>query len=372
MFNTYWSVLGLPLSRIKGAVVDLIPFSVVELALQIGILLSLLCITLWLPWPRFIQAPFPTLPKSRLPKSRLHLALSRWQYPNRNRLKYWSLIGPLGLAVLGMGQGAFPFSFAPSAWRMPLNKVIAHDSLTLTRQDTLLAAHRDHLWREMTRDRYESLTEVEVVTTCSRLLDSVLHRLELPQGRSVHAIKPMGPLTTAMGLIYGGPAFHDPLFGELAMVRKRDMPSSRLWRLHGACHETAHAKGFLREVDAELLTQWALTLSDDIRYQLLGDMIYLAKSGKAFPYPPVIREDILAARAQRKEVEEKQPIISWLKRGAEKLHLRNSPKKYGDRAPHEKWDLHHPFYSTLTGLLTPDAKPIPTYALPIHAPRTSK
>jgi hypothetical protein len=332
LFEVYWVALGLPLSRVKGLMVDAIPFSVVESALYLGIGISLVAVTLWLPWKR---------------------GLPRWRKA--------ALIGPLGLAVLGMGQGAFPLSLAPTAWRKPLAEAVPHDSLPASRQDALLEERFARLWREASHPGYHSLSETEVVITCDRLLDSVLARLGLPAGRKVKTIKPMGPLTTAIGLIYGGPAFHDPLFGELAMVRERDMPTSRFWRLHAACHETAHAKGFTREMDAEILTQAALSLSDDIRYQVLGDILFLNKSGKAWPFPGVIRDDMRAARQRRKEAEARQPVITTLRRWAETMNLRNSPAKYGDRKPGEAWNSRHPFYATLTGILTPDAKPIATY-----------
>lgn len=332
MFEFYWTWLGLPLSRLKGAVVDAIPFSVVEATLYLGIAVSILAVTLWLPWKH---------------------GLPRWRKA--------ALLGPIGLAALGMGQGAFPLSLAPTAWRSPLAQTIPHDTLALDRQDSILQARFNRLWRETSAAGYHSLTEAEVVMGCNRLLDSVLARLGMPPGRQVKTLKTMGPMTTAIGLIYGGPAFHDPLFGEMAVVKAEDMPTSRYWRMHAACHETAHAKGFTREMDAEILTQAALSLSDDPRYQMLGDILYLSKSGQPWPYPHVIREDMRAARIRRKQVEADQPVITRLRKWAEFMQLRNSPAKYGDRKPGEAWNSRHPFYATLTGILTPDARPIATY-----------
>jgi hypothetical protein len=353
-FDWYWWIIGLPLSRLKGFIVDQVPFSIVESALCLGIALTLVWVTLWLPWSRLF-------PASADPNSAFPPVWARF-YQVQKFLRKTLVIGPIGLLILGMGQGAFPLSLSPSAWRQAIGDRIGHAPLPQHKQDSLLAFHWNHLWHSSTESSYASLSDEEALVTCNRLLDSVLARLKLPPGRTVRAIKPMGTLTTAMGLIYGGPAFHDPLFGELAIVQDSEMPSSRVWRLHATCHETAHAKGFTREMDAELLTQLALTWSDDVRYQILGDLIYLSKSGKAFPYPPHIRRDILSARERRKKVESNQMRIAYFRKLAEKWGLRNSPKKYGDRDPHDQWDENHPFYAPLTEILTTQSNPIQTYA----------
>lgn len=336
-FEAYWLHLGLPLSRLKGPWVDSIPFSVVEASLYGGLLLTLLWVTSWLPMPSL----FGTSGSSTSSRIRTFL---------RRHRRIW-LLGPGFLALLGMGQGAFPWSLAPTAWRPALSRALPHSPLSEERQNQLLEKHLQSLWRELTPQRYASLDETEAVVTCDWLLDSVLQRLQLTPGRRVRAIKPMGPMTTTLGLVYGGPAFHDPFFGELAMIQPKDMPSSKYWRVHAACHETAHAKGFTREMDAEILTQFAFSLSTDPRYRALGDLMYLAKSGQPFPIPPCVKKDMEDVRRRRKEAEQKQVFIAALRRWAERWNLRNQSAKYGDRSRGEPWNALHPFYSTIAGFL---------------------
>src|SRR3989338_5313915 len=98
MFNFYWRFLGLPFSRFKGWVVDAIPFSVVEFASCLGGIATLY----WL------------------------LALKLRLLPARRTAM---ILGPVFLAVLGLGQGAFPWSLAPTAWRASLPRVFGNDSL---------------------------------------------------------------------------------------------------------------------------------------------------------------------------------------------------------------------------------------------------
>ncbi len=336
-FEGYWQYFGLPLSRMKGPWVDSVPFSVVEGSLYFGLTFTLLWVTSWLPFP----AGQPSL---------LLALFGRILVRLRRHRRIWGL-GPIFLVILGMGQGAFPWSLAPTAYRPALSQALPHPPLSAKRQDVLVEQHLQSLWRELTPQRYASLNETEALVICDRLLDSVLKRLQLTPGRQVRSIKAMGPLTSTLGLVYGGPAFHDPFFGELAMIKPEAMPSSKYWRVHAACHEAAHAKGFTREMDAEILTQFAFSLSSDPRFRALGDLMYLAKSGQPFPIPPPVKSDMEDVRRRRKGVEQKQVLIAWLRRWAERLHLRNQPGKYGDRARGEPWNEHHPFYSTIAGFL---------------------
>jgi len=321
-FEVYWKYLGFPLSVAKGRMVDAFPFSLVDTAVCLGIAVSLLAVASWLPGFRPLK-------------------------PWRGKL----LGGPIFLSVLGVGQGAFPWSLAPTALRSPLERVIHPPPLPEHIQDSLWRAQLQNLWQETTWEGYASLSEGEALVTCNRLLDSVLNRLDLTPGRRVERIKDMGPLTTFLGLVYGGPAFHDPFFGELAIIRDKDMPSSRYWRLHATCHETAHAKGYTREMDAEILTALALLWSDDARYRNLGAVLFLAKAGKAFPLPEPMRQDMIAARMRRQEAESHQPILRFFRNFAEKVGFRNEPAKYGDRKRGEPWNPRQPFFATVAQAL---------------------
>ena len=265
-----------------------------------------------------------------------------------------TLVGtaPVFLLALGLGQGAFPISLAPSAWRSSLTQKFGSDSVGEAEFKESLAAREKHLNEEFNWDAYQSLSEQQVLTACSGSLDTVLADLGLPPGRTVRAFKPMGPITTTMGLVYGGPAFHDPFFGEIAIVKRENLPTSHHWRLIAACHESAHAKGFTREMDAEILTQLALMRIHDPRFQTLADIHFLEKSGLKTQWPESLLTEVRAVRMERKLVQQHQPVISFLQRWADRLSLTNSGAKYGYRNRNETWNPHQPFFATVHRLQT--------------------
>lgn len=135
------------------------------------------------------------------------------------------------------------------------------------------------------------------------------------------------------------------------MVAQRDHPSPRYWRLIGICHEAAHAKGFTREMDAEILTQLALSGSGDPRYRMLGDIMFLRKSGERIHYPEYLRREIRSTWDSLRAVEARQPAVRFLRKTATRLGLQNSGGKYGSRDGSEHWNPAHPFYATIAGLL---------------------
>jgi hypothetical protein len=331
-FIVYWRAVGLPLSRAKGAFVDALPFSAVETILWIGLVCgAILGIT---------------------------AVTGRWaRLKSRPRLFRLLCSGPVILILLAMGQGAFPLSLAPTAWRRPLAKAFPGEPLSYPAFHDEVRARETRLLREFRASEYESLTEEEALHGCDLALDDVLRRLGLPPGRTVRRIKVMGPLTSLLGLSYGGPAFHDPFLGELAMVKPVDLPSTRYWRLTGVCHETAHAKGFTREMDAEILTQLALSLSEDPRYRMLGDLMYLRKSGEKVHVPEYLRQELMEARRRQQETDKRQWAVRLLRKISEKIGFQNSGRKYGSRDPAEDWDPGHPFYSTVASLLPRLEKP---------------
>ena len=278
-------------------------------------------------------------------------AAGGWGRLRRSRPVFPVLLsGPILLLSMAMGQGAFPLSLAPSAWRQPIASAFPGPSLPYSEFRRGLALRENRLLATFSPAYYESLSEAEILHGCDLSLDTVLSELGLPPGRSVGRMKPMGPLTTLLGLSYGGPAFHDPFFGEMAMVRPEDHPAPRYWRLTGVCHEAAHAKGFTREMDAEILTQLALGRSADPRYRMLGDIMYLRKSGERIHFPEYLRREILASRDSLEKAEARRPAVRFLRRAAIKLGFQNSGGKYGNRSGSENWDPHHPFYATLAGL----------------------
>jgi hypothetical protein len=330
IFPLYWRFLGLPLSQAKGRLVDLIPFSLVETLVWIGSVSLVILIVLWV-----------TGNGLRLKK-----------YP---RLRYLLISGPVLLMLMGLGQGAFPLSLAPSAWRTPLAEYRIGPPLPYEIFKGQLHRRENHLLQKFQPEYYESLTQAEIIVGCNLALDSVLFKLGLPRGRMVRTMKNMGPLTTTLGLSYGGPAFHDPFLGEMAMVHAEDMPSPKYWRMLAVCHEEAHAKGFTREMDAEILTQLALSTSSDLRYQLLGDIMFLRKSGEQMHYPEYLREEGRQTRAKLKEVESHQTLINFFRKLSENLGLQNSGGKYGSRERSENWNPSHPFFATVAAWLSDPA-----------------
>lgn len=322
LFDTYWRWLGLPLSRMKGRLFDPLPFSVVE-------------VSVW--------AAFSVLLLGGL------LALRRG--PGRfRRPRFLLLTGLAFLLLLAANQGAFPFALAPTAWRKPLAQSLAPPRLPEEKFQALARERVNRLHRDFEPSWYARLEEREMLVLCDRELDRLLQALRLPPGRTVAAVKPMGPLTTLLGLTYGGPAFHDPLFAEAALVPTEDMPSTRSWRLLAVCHEAAHAKGFTREMDAEILTQGALEGSADRRLRTLAALHFLRKTGLPFPLPEFLREEARAKAAERRELEKKQRALAFLKKGARRLGLQNSDGKYGTRKKGERWREDHPFFATVAAL----------------------
>jgi hypothetical protein len=280
-------------------------------------------------------------------------SLGRWRVLRTRSLLFYSLAaGPLVLLGMALGQGAFPLSLAPSAWRRPLAREFPAPALPYADFRGELVRREERLLRAFSPEWYASLGETEILAGCDRRLDSVLAALRLGPGRSVGAVKPMGPLTTLLGLSYGGPAFHDPFYGELAMVRPGDHPAPRYWRLIGICHEAAHAKGFTREMDAEILTQLALQGSGDPRYRMLGDIMWLRKTGERVHYPPALKREILASRDSLERVERKQPAVRFFRSLSRRLGIQNSGGKYGSREGAEAWNPHHPFFATVAALET--------------------
>lgn len=321
-FVLYWKILGLPLSRLKGAVVDAFPFSFVEATVWTG----LLC----------------------LAALGFCAASGRWRALRRRRRLFRALLaGPIVLLLLSLGQGAFPLSMAPTAWRKPLARHVDAPPLPYESFQAELRRRETRLLARFGPAYYGTLPEAEILAGCDTALDRVLERLGMPPGRAVGRVKDMGPLTTLLGLSYGGPAFHDPFYGELAMVKASDHPTPRYWRLLAVCHEAAHAKGYTREMDAEILTQLALSSSHDPRYLLLADIMFLRKSGEGVRLPEALRREIRASRDSLEAVGRRQGAVRFLRSLSRRLGFQNSGGKYGTRNPREAWNPAHPFYATV-------------------------
>lgn len=344
LFDLYWRVLGLPWSRAKGAVTDLVPYSLVELALWTGTTATLLLVFSFLPERWFSGGAGKAFGSARA------------RLGSRGARRGAVLLGPVMLVALGLGQGAFPGSLAPTAWREPLASRLGADSLPEESFHAWVRAREGRLAASLSGEEgarvwyaFQSLGEREALVVCDTSLNAVLAALGLPGGRTVRAFKDMGPWTTTIGLAYGGPAFHDPFFGEIAIVRDADMPAPHYWRLIAACHEAAHAKGFTREMDAEILTQLALARLDDPRLRVLADIHFLRKAGLKIAWPDSLLAESARAHARREEVEKTQPVVRALRRAARAVGAQNSAGKYGARGTAEAWNPRHPFFATVHG-----------------------
>jgi hypothetical protein len=342
LFDLYWRVLGLPWSRVKGAVTDSVPYSLVELTLWLGTAATVVLMLTVLPTRWFAGK-----------------AMGVWLRTRGVRLAAL-LAGPVLLIGLGLGQGAFPASLAPTAWRTPLVKRLGTDSLAeatfrtwvTAREAQLRQAFADSAHGAANWNSFQSMTEHEVLAACDTGLDTILAALGLPKGRTVRAFKTMGPWTATIGLAYGGPAFHDPFYGEIAIVSDADMPAPHFWRLSAACHEAAHAKGFTREMDTEILTQLALMRvgQHDRRLRALADIHFLRKAGLKIAWPDSLIAESKRVRTRRTAVERGQPVVRTLRNAARQLGLQNTATKYGARSAAEAWNPHHPFFATVHGV----------------------
>ncbi len=324
-FDLYWKLLGLPLSRLKGFVTDAIPFSVVEVSLWMGA-----GATLW-----FL----------------LSLGIRRGPLRNRRLRLFAFLLGPAFLLALGLGQGAFPWSLAPTALREPLSERLGGPELpeeafrewvALYEKDLRERAAAPGAW-----EGFQAMTEREVLAGCDTALDRALAFFDLPPGRTVRAYKDMGPWTSTLGILYGGPAFHDPFFSEIGIITREDYPTPHYWRLIAACHEAAHAKGFTREMDAEILTHLALLGIDDPRFRILSRIHFLRKTGVKVDWPDSVIADARRAARDREVAEAGRPVLMRVKSLLTGTPLQNSGTKYGFRAADEAWDPFHPFFSTI-------------------------
>jgi hypothetical protein len=144
---------------------------------------------------------------------------------------------------------------------------------------------------------------------------------------------------------------HDILSGEVAIVSQRDNPAPRYWRYHAICHETAHAKGFNREVDAEILTLLAALISGDSVLQIAGYLSFLQKTGENFLWPEALKTERRRQAEKRRAVRRRQPLVRLLTRINKKLGIQNDPKKYGYRKKHQEWNPKHPYFATVIHLL---------------------
>lgn len=305
----YWSLLGGPLSRIQAWATESVSVSLVECVLWVLLPCAFLSL-----WPKYFKS----------------LRLMRYLS--------WSL-----LFLMLTGQGALsPFYLAPSAWRKPVHETlrfIAVDTSDLRAQMDLASSHLQNF---ADNQAYFELNDQAAIQMANLSLDRIIDSLGFSPGREVAKIKDMQGISRRLGQIYGGPAYHDPLSTEIA-IAPPSYPLPKYWRIMAIFHESAHAKGFSREIDAELLTWFALWRLPE-PYHSLALAMFLAKTGADFPEHSLWQDEREKSRKLRKLYYQEHPIENFLRQSSESLGLINSPDKYGSLKQLKSVKSTHPFF----------------------------
>lgn len=312
-----WAYLGGPLSLLQAKAVESFDFSLVEICLWVLIPAALLSL-----WPKFFKA-------MRLP-----------------RYLSWAL-----LFLMLAGQGVFsPFYASPSAWRTPV-----HDKLSTRPVDSaLLHSYADLAESKLQSFHHEALylnlRDSAILHQANQQLDFLIDSLGYAPGRPVAKIKEMQGLSRKLGEIYGGPAYHDPLTTEIALA-PNEFPLPKYWRIMAIFHECAHAKGFTREIDAELLTWFALDRAGSL-YTSIAQLMFLNKTGlKQFQLPSFWLHERDSLRALRKAYFAQRPIENFFKESSESLGLINTGDKYGSLKDLGSISSNHPFFGPVLAKL---------------------
>lgn len=319
MFNhwmeIYWQSLGLKMSVLQGMWVDSLSFSLVEI--WVDALLGLL-----------VMSFVPGLLK----------------YPWRFRLVLIFLF-----TLWAGGQGVWsPFYPVPSAHREKVSHRLPHDSVKPTVLNHWVQNMEADLMRAQFAKAYEFKNDAEILRDANLNLDQVIEQWHYAPGRQVAGVKSMQGLTQVLGRIYGGPAYHDPWTAEIALDNSADYPLPKYWRIHAIFHEVAHAKGFTREMDAEILCFLALMKSRDSVYRGVAELAFLAK----LPLDTIIlphfwEKERLVQRAVRKQYLQDHLVFGWIKTQMENWGLVNSGTKYGSVLSLDSIPVDHPFFAPI-------------------------
>lgn len=312
--EVYWEWLGCYLGRGFGLLVDLVPFAVSEAILQLSMWLCLLLMLSFLsghPIPKFT----------------------------------W--IGVLFLFIMIGSQGITSFDWVPSARRETIKSRLALNAVKESELNDFLQIQKD-LLKQFPVELYQKAALNPPLEIVQQSLTKALHRLKLKPGREVRAVKEMWGITRLLGLAYGGPAYHDVITSEVVVASESDYPASKAWRWMCVLHEAAHAQGFTREMDAEILTWLALIEADDPLFNALAAWMVLFKAGQTFELPTCLKTEFLAVEQRRKDLN--QVWVQWLKRVGQKISLQNSEAKYGSVERDSIIPLDHEFFATVTVL----------------------
>jgi hypothetical protein len=315
MIEFYWNHLGLPLSRWTGGWADRIQWPLSEIILLWG----LLCLVL-----------FPVAYKQG------------WGWP-------WRILFLTGFFTLGiqlLSQGVTPIDLVPTVFREPPAKRFTARPVN-----------------EEAFQAWWKLSQAELLTTSSNVVEGadfspnlkqvhwalaqVLTDLGYPAGREVKTVKAMRGITRVLGLAYGGPAYHDVITGEVVVASREDHPVTKCWHWCTVVHEIAHAQGFTREMDAEVLTYLALKKMGSMG-EFCANFLALGKCNKPLELPDFFKREIEKVKAEREAL--RQPVVKFFKNSAQVLGLQNSSKKYGALDSHSSTPPpDHEFFRVVLG-----------------------
>ena len=316
MIEAYWRFLGLPLSRLTGALVDRVSWPVSEILLWFGILSCCL-------WPLAWKAA--------------------WPWWGRMILGF----GVLLLVIQGFSQGATPWDFVPTVFRdRPSERIITNE--VDGESFNAWFAEAQHSVKNPAGEFYRNAPEQPELKDVQAALGLVLAELNYPLGREVRAIKTMRGLSRLLGLAYGGPAYHDVITGEVVMASALDYPSTKMWRWCTVVHECAHAQGFTREMDAEILTYLALKKMGEMGH-FCALSLALGKTQRKLDWPEFIRTELSEVQAQHKALH--QPVVDMLRKWSTAVNVQNSGQKYGALADGQSLPPRdHEFFRVVLGV----------------------
>jgi hypothetical protein len=319
LFSVYWLFLGRPISRGIGYLVDLAPFAVSELILQLGILACIIVL------------------------------FRKWRYPKMKTHRFWLFCCVIPVIFL-FSQGATPVDFVPTAIRPSLHSTLKPPALPYDSILEWLDLEQESFLEGFDSNALYSMADSDVLNMANYSVSQAQVLLgELP-GRWVHRIKPMWGISRLLGFAYGGPGYHDVITGEVVLPDTSDLPVTQAFRIFSIVHEVAHAHGWTREMDAEIVTFLALRTSPHPVFVNLSSLFLLRKFNYDVEYPEAMTSEIQHVIARRREVRRKQFVVNLLESTMKKVSLRNAPEKYGSRSPEELWNPHHPFFSTVYAL----------------------
>lgn len=287
MFALYWQFIGYPYSIISSGFSDLFIFNLTEVLLWVHLFLFLVFI--------------------------------------KKRRKYFFVIYPV---ILLFSQGATPFDLAPSQFR---KSVIITDPVAEKKLSEYFNSIQNKLLQEFDTSAYErfSISNHDSMELYQKIVWQAFDALKQPRGVQIKRIKTMFGFTKVLGLIYGGPGFHDVVTTEAILISQKDYPTSKYWRIKGFVHEIIHAQGVQSELETEILTWLSLRLSTNPLLRALSYQMALRKTSRAFELPDTFFWDIHNMKIKRNQKLDSMFYIKFPKKFLRNIGLFNKSSKYG-------------------------------------------